>query len=86
LKGVGRIVATLNGLTYRIDTHLGEVQENVQALRADIVALQVRLDTRKSRVLVVFNLTALMLAWILYTQIVVVRLHWGRVRFSQRAR
>jgi cob(I)alamin adenosyltransferase len=77
-------VATLNGLTQRIDTRLGEVQANVQAVRADIVALQVRLDARKSRVLFVFNLMALlatlMLAWLLYTQIVVIRYHWGRVR------
>jgi hypothetical protein len=77
-------VATLDGLTRRIDTRLGEVQANVQALRADIVALQVRLDTRRSRLLFVFNLTALlatlMLAWILYTQLVVIRHHCGRVR------
>ena len=42
-------VATLNGLTQRIDTRLGEVQANVQGVQADIAALQVRLETRKSR-------------------------------------
>ena len=77
-------VATLNGLTQRIDTRLGEVQANVQGVQADIAALQVRLDTRKSRVLFVFNLLALlstlMLAWILYTQIVVIQHHRARVR------
>src|SRR4030095_7102311 len=70
-------VATLNGLTQRIETRLGEVQANVQGVRADIAALQVRLDARKSRVLFVFNLLALlatlMLAWILYSQFVVIR-------------
>jgi uncharacterized phage infection (PIP) family protein YhgE len=77
-------VATLNGLTQRIDTRLGEVQANVQGVRADIAELQVRLDTRKSRLLFVFNLLALlstlMLTWIVYTQIVVIQHHWCRVR------
>jgi capsule polysaccharide export protein KpsE/RkpR len=77
-------VATLNGLTQRIDTRLGEVQTNVQGVRADIAALQARLDTRKSRLLFVFNLLALlstlMLTWIVYTQIVVIQHHWARVR------
>ena len=77
-------VAALNGLTQRIDTRLGEVQANVQAVRADVAALQVRLDKRKSRLLFVFNLLALlstlMLAWIVYTQVVVIQHHWARVR------
>ena len=74
-------VATLNGLTQRIDTRLGEVQANVQAVRADVTALQVRLDKRKSRLLFMFNLLALlstlMLAWVVYTQVVVIQ-HHGR--------
>jgi len=77
-------VATLNGLTQRIDTRLGEVQANVQGVRADIAALQVRLDTRKSRLLFVFNLLALlstlMLTWIVYAQVVVIQHHWTHVR------
>jgi uncharacterized phage infection (PIP) family protein YhgE len=76
--------ATLEKLTHRIDTRLGEVQANVQTLRANVAALQVRLDKRKSRLLFVFNLLALlstlMLAWILYTQIVVIQHHWARLR------
>ena len=77
-------VATLNGLTQRIDTRLGEVQANVQGVRADIAALQARLDTRKSRLLLAFNLLALLstltLIWIVYTQVVVIRHHWTRIR------
>ena len=77
-------VAALKGLTQRIDTRLGEAQANVQAVRADVAALKDRLDKRKSRLLFVFNLLALlstlMLAWILYTQVVVIRHHWARVR------
>ena len=72
-------VAALKGITQRIDTRLGEVQTNVQAVRADVAALQVRLDQRKSRLLFVFNLLAmlstLMLAWIVYTQGVVIQHH-----------
>ena len=77
-------VAALKRLTQRIDTRLGEVQTSVQAVRADVAALQVRLDKRKSRLLFVFNVVALlstlMLAWILYTQVVVIQHHWARVR------
>ena len=77
-------VATLNQLTKRIDTRLGEVQVNVQCVQADIAALQVRLDTRKSRLLFVVNLLALlatlMPAWIIYTQVVVIQHHRARLR------
>jgi hypothetical protein len=83
-------IATLNGLAQRIDTRLGEVQANVQAVRADVAALKVRLDKRKSRLLFVFNLLALlstqMLAWIIYTQVVVIQHHWARVRPPRRNR
>jgi Skp family chaperone for outer membrane proteins len=77
-------LATLNGLTQRIDTRLGKVQANVHGMQTDIDALKMRLDTRKSRLLLVFNLVAfvstLMLVWIVYTQIVVIQHHWSRVR------
>jgi len=77
-------LASLNALTQRIDTRLAKVQTNVQGVRDDIAALQVRLDTRKSRLLFVFNLLALlstlMLTWIVYTQVVVIRHHWTRIR------
>ena len=60
------------------------MQANIQGVRDDIAALQVRLDTRKSRLLLAFNLLALlstlMLTWIVYTQIVVIQHHWTRVR------
>ena len=77
-------VAALKGLTQRIDNRLGEVQAKVQAVRADVDALQVRLDKRKSRLLFMFNLVALfstlMLAWVVYTQVIVIQHHWARVR------
>jgi len=77
-------IAALKGLTQRIDNRLGDVQAKVQSVRADVDALQVRLEKRKSRLLFVFNLLAffstLMLAWVIYTQIVVIQHHWARVR------
>jgi len=77
-------VAALKRITQRIDKKLGEVQANIDGVQADIAALHVRLDTRKSRLLFVFNLAALLstlvLAWIIYTQIVVIQHHWARVR------
>ncbi len=77
-------VAALKALTQRIDTRLGEVQTNVQSVRTDVDTLQARLDKRESRLLFVFNMVAmlstLMLAWIVYTQVVVIRHHWSRVR------
>jgi hypothetical protein len=72
-------VAALTGLTQRIDTRLGEVQDGVQGVQADIAAWRLRLDARKSRLLFTFNLLALlmtlMLLWILYSQIIVIRHH-----------
>jgi hypothetical protein len=70
-------LATINGLAQRIDSRLGEVQANVNGVQAEIAALQVRLDLRKSRLLFVCNLLALlatlMLVWILYSQIIAIR-------------
>ncbi len=74
--------ATIKGLTQRIDSRLGEVQANVQGVQAEIAALKARLDARKSRLLFAFNLLALlatlMLAWIIYSQIIVIRHHRRR--------
>jgi hypothetical protein len=72
-------IATIKGLAQRIDSRLAEVQANVRGVRAEIAALKGRLEVRKSRLLFVFNLLALlatlMLAWILYSQIIVIRHH-----------
>jgi hypothetical protein len=74
-------VAALTGLTQRIDTRLGEVQAGVQGVQSDIAAWRLQLDVRKSRLLLLINLLALlmtlMLVWIFYSQIVVIR-HYRR--------
>jgi len=80
-------VAALNRLTQRIDTRLDEVHANVRGVQADIAALRTRLDARKSKLLFVFSLLALlstlMLAWMIYSQVVVIQHH--RVRMRQSA-
>jgi dihydrofolate reductase len=83
-------LAAITEITQRIDTRLGEVQANVQAVRAEVTALQVRLDTRKSQLLFVFNLllmiSTLMPAWVIYTQVAVIQHHRGRMRPSMARR
>ena len=80
-------LATLSEVAHGIDTRLGEVQADVQGVQADVRALQVRLDTRKSRALLLFNLLALLstliMTWILYTQIVVIQHHWVFMRRAE---
>ena len=77
-------VAALKGITQRIDTRLGEVQANVEAVRRTSRRCRSGWTQRKSRLLFVFNLVALLstltLAWIIYTQVVVIQHHWARVR------
>ena len=72
-------ITTIKGLTERIDSRLGQVQANVQGVQDEIAALQHRMNARKSRLLLTFNVMAivatLMLAWILYSQAVVIRYH-----------
>ncbi len=87
-KGVApETVAALNGITQRIDTRLGEVHANVQEVKADVAAFRTRLEARKSKLLFAFNLLALlstlMLAWIIYSQVVVIQ--HQRIRMRQGA-
>ncbi len=82
-------IGALKAMTQRIDTKLGETQANVQAVRADVDALQVRLEKRKSRLLFVFNLLALlstlMLAWVVYAQVIVIQHHRELLRAQEGA-
>ena len=70
-------IAAIKGLEQRINSRLGEVQANVHGVQAEITALKARLDTRKSQLLFALQLYAslasLMLAWMLYSQVIVIR-------------
>jgi hypothetical protein len=75
---------TLTNLTSRVDTRLAEVEASVQEVQAEITALQARLETLKSRLLLIYNLIALaatlLLLWVIYSQVVVIRHHWRLFR------
>jgi len=72
----------LTDLTSRIDAGLADIQSSVQALQSDITALQARIQERQSQLLLIYNLSALtatlLFAWVIYSQVVVVRHHWSR--------
>ncbi len=72
----------LTDLTSRIDAGLADIQSSVQALQSDITALQARMQERQSQLLLIYNLSALaatlLFAWVIYSQVVVVRHHWSR--------
>jgi hypothetical protein len=74
----------LTDLTSRIDAGLADIQSSVQTLQSDITALQVRMQERLSRLLLIYNLSALattlLFVWVIYSQVVVVRHHWSRSR------
>lgn len=82
-------VAALKGLTQRIDTRLGEVQAKLQSVRADVDALKVRIENKKSRLLFLFNLLALlstlMMGWMVYTQVIVMQHHTACMRAQSPA-
>lgn len=72
----------LTDLAARIDAGLAEIQSSVQTLQSDITALQARIQERQSQLLLIYNLSALaatlLFAWVIYSQVVVVRHHWSR--------
>ena len=72
----------LTDLTTRIDGGLANVQTDVQSVQSDIAALQARLQQRQSQLLLIYNLFALLMtllfAWVIYSQVVVIRHFWPR--------
>ena len=72
----------LTDLAARIDAGLAEIQSSVQTLQSEITALQARIQERQSQLLLIYNLSALaatlLFAWVIYSQVVVVRHHWSR--------
>lgn len=77
-------VDVLTGVTTRIDNRLAETEANIQQVQAEIQALRDRLDAQRSRLLLIYNLTALgltlFLLWVIYSQVVVMRYHWHLLR------
>jgi hypothetical protein len=73
----GEAVDTLTTLTGRVDDRLSETQTVVEQVQADLLALQERLSLLRSRLLLIYNLTAvgltLFMVWVIYSQFVVIR-------------
>jgi len=78
------LAGVLTDLTTRIDTRLGEVQSEVEALVAEVNAFQEEVRVYKSRLLLIYNLTAigstLLFIWLIYSQICVILSQWRGIR------
>lgn len=70
-------VTTLTGITTRVDTRLAEVESAVDEAQSDIDAFQVEVKDTESRLLLYYNLAAvvitLLMLWLVYSQVVVIR-------------
>lgn len=81
--------AALTDLVTRIDGGLAGIQNDVQTLQADIMALQTRLQQRQSQLLLLYNLFAvlvtLLFVWVIYSQVVVIRHYWSSARRTTEA-
>jgi hypothetical protein len=82
-------VTTLTGLTTRVDTRLAEVEGAIDEAQSDIDAFQVEMDETESRLLLIYNLAALtvtlLMLWIIYSQVVVIRHQWRLLRSGGEA-
>ncbi len=70
-------VNALTTITTRVDNRLAETEATVTQAQAELVALQQRLAATRSQLLMIYNLAAvvltLLLFWIVYSQVVVIR-------------
>ena len=70
-------VDRLTSLTGGVDSRLAEAQSAVDTLQTELMALQERLAILRSRLLLIYSLAAvgatLLLLWIMYSQVVVIR-------------
>lgn len=77
-------VTTLTGITTRVDTRLAEAEAAVDQVQSDIDVFQVEMDETESRLLLIYNLAALgatlLMLWLIYSQVVVIRHHWRGLR------
>jgi len=74
----------LLGVTGRIDERLAAIQQNIETLLADIDQWRSAIQRYKSRLLFSYNLSAalstLLFLWIMYSQVVIIRLEWTKFR------
>jgi phage shock protein A len=77
-------VDLLTSLTSGVDDWLAEAQSAVDTLQTEMAALQERLALLRSQLLLLYSLAAvgatLLLFWIIYSQVVVIRHQWQLLR------
>ena len=85
----GEAVSVITGIATRIDTRLADLESTLQTAQTEIDDLQVRVGALNSRLLLIYNLAAgaatLLLLWILYSQIVLIRYQWRGLRSSGKS-
>ena len=81
---VEELTQRLSEITTGVDSKLAEVQTSVGVLQDDMTALGQRLTRTKSRLLFIYDLAALlitlMMVWVIYSQVVVIRYHLATLR------
>ncbi|MCB0247998.1 MAG: hypothetical protein KDI07_05420 [Anaerolineae bacterium] len=79
-------VGVLTDLATRIDTRLANLEATLQETQQEITAFQSRMDALNGRLLTIYNLATLLLTllliWIIYSQVVVIRSQWRGIRTS----
>lgn len=82
-------VSALTTITTRVDDRLAETEATVTEAQAELVALQQRLATTRSQLLLAYNLAAvvltLLLIWTIYSQYVVIRYQRQVLRIAGQA-
>jgi septal ring factor EnvC (AmiA/AmiB activator) len=78
----------LLNITGRIDERLARTQSNLEQLESEIATLQESVHARKSRILLIINLTTifctLLFLWLIYSQIVVIRVQAAKLRGAEK--
>ncbi|MEZ4767422.1 MAG: hypothetical protein R2844_03240 [Caldilineales bacterium] len=79
-------VGVLTDLATRIDTRLANLESTLQETQQQISDFQGRMNALNGRLLAIYNLATLLLTlllvWIIYSQVVVIRNHWRGLRTS----
>ena len=81
--------ALLLQLVQRADDRLARTQDNLQTLLDKIAELQNRIAKKRTEILFMLNMAALLLTllylWIIYSQVVVIRVQVGKIRNARKA-
>ena len=83
-------VAVVTDIATRIDTRLAGLEEAIQGVQTEIDNLQTRSAALNARLLLIYDLAAilltLLLLWIVYSQITVIRHQWSAIKANRGGR